>query len=258
MPKSSWVLGLCCAACLVGCGGGGDGGQQPAPQSAAVARFLPQARAGFILNAVTTQVYGGAPSALVQAPDGGITTLNGYTLSGPAAQVLDIHGDADYAMGRWALGSVTAPGATQATDANSAYHYLAFNFAQAFPDSARLQCDSGEFTRPRYVGGTDEGIMFSGAASGGATLRFDNGEAFAAVDLAIQDDAGGQGVFRAQVGSLRPNRTVHTGGGGEASPNLITVSVGQADVAAYSLQGGYSLYLANGRHFIGVYRFRCA
>jgi hypothetical protein len=191
----------------------------------------------------------------VQQADGAVTAINDISLTGTPV-VADISGDASYAMGRWAGGTVNTSTGTQAFTANSAWHYLAYNVPAAFPASATtLICEAGNFTSPNYIGGTGSGGTNFGRTSGSATLAFSDGKGNVGITLVVE--AGGSSVTKTVTTNVTRGSTSVAGGGIGAGVDGVYVTIGDANSGAFTVQGGYELKLLNGTRYAGVYRFRC-
>ncbi len=190
----------------------------------------------------------------VQQPDGAVTTLSDYSLTGAPA-VLDKSGDATFAMGRWAGGTVNTPSSSGAIDGNNAWHYLLSNLPAVFPASANLTCDAGNFTSPTHVGGASNSGRGVGLASGSATLAFVDGKANAGITVKVE--AGSTGSKTGAANGLAVGMTSIVGGSIGVGADAIYLTIGQAEADAFTVQGGYEINLANGARYSGVYRFRC-
>lgn len=141
-------LSLLSLGLLHACGGGSGGGTPmavaplgaasgaagltaPAPANAdsgsVSASFVRSERARYLLLGVGAQSFG-VLSQSEQAASGAMTRLNDNTLTGSSA-TKEINGDANFAIGRWAAGTVTrSSGSETLTGAdNRAYHYVALN-----------------------------------------------------------------------------------------------------------------------------------
>lgn len=252
-----------------GGGGGGDGGTAPAastsgsasaPASAdsgsVSARFAAGASSRYQLVGIGSQTFGRLDSS-VQASSGALTKLSDAVLGGNSA-TKDISGDASYAMGRWAAGTVTRSSGSETlsgTD-NRAYHYIALNSPGQFPTTGTLSCDAGAFTTPTYQSGGSGTSPNTGSASGTATLSFGAGGATVggAVNVAASGSAGSAtlGTTISSTSSASITGAYLSGGSGAA------VQIGDAGGGAFLVAASYAATLANGARYIGVARFRCA
>lgn len=256
-----------------GGGGGGDGGTAPAastsgsaggstgtPASAdsgsVSARFAAGASSRYQLVGVGSQTFGRLDTS-VQASSGAMTKLSDAVLSGNSV-TKDISGDASYAMGRWAAGTVTRSSGSETlsgTD-NRAYHYIALNSPAQFPTMGTLSCDAGAFTTPTYKSGGSGTSPNTGSASGSATLSFGAGGATVGgtVNVAASGSAGSAtlGTTISSTSSASVTGAYLSGGSGAA------VQIGDAGGGAFLVAASYAATLANGARYIGVARFRCA
>jgi hypothetical protein len=190
----------------------------------------------------------------LQRVDGALTAINDVSLTGTQV-VADIFGDASFAMGRWAGGTVNTSTGTQTFTSNSAWHYLAYNLPAAFPATATtLSCEGGNFTSPNYIGGTNSSANF-GSTNGSATLAFADGKGNVGINLVVQ--AGGSSITKAVTTSVARGSTSVAGGGIGGGLDGVYVTIGDAGNGAFAVQGGYELKLLNGARYAGVYRFRC-
>ncbi|KAF7962650.1 hypothetical protein AWV80_19095 [Cupriavidus sp. UYMU48A] len=157
------------------------------------AQFSPGAAPRYMLLGTGSQGFGRLDNHSQAADSGAVTVINSTTLTGDTS-TREISGDAGFAMGRWAKGTVTAPGGTRALDgvSNAAYHYVLLNGFPAFPADAAYNCDAGKFTAPTYIGGTNVAASaYTGTTTGASTLVFsDDG---AAVGVNLTATAGGVG-----------------------------------------------------------------
>lgn len=275
MTKSRTLLALLfSSAALAACGGGGGSGEEasaavpaPAPAPAVVAApapapapaapavsapYAPGATPAYLMLSVGGQSFGQVKTHVQQA-DGAVTAINDISLTGVPV-VADVSGDASFAMGRWAGGTVNTSTGTQSFTANSAWHYLAYNVPVAFPVSATtLSCEAGNFTSPNYVGGTSSSVNF-GHTTGSATLAFAGGQANVGVTLVVE---AGSNVTKAVTTTVTRGSTSVAGGGIGAGLDSVYVTIGDGGNGAFTVQGGYELKLLNGARYAGVYRFRC-
>lgn len=89
-----------------------------------------------------------------QGESGAMVRLNDTTLSG-SSSTREISGDANFALGRSTVGSVTTKSGAETLTGNDnrAYHYVAFNGVDALPASGTASCDAGVFTTPTNTKG---------------------------------------------------------------------------------------------------------
>lgn len=190
-----------------------------------------------------------------------MTALDEYTLTGTQTQIKDINGDADYAQGRWTIGTINySGGVLDQMDGNSnvSYHYIATNDLSSLPTSGSKTCDSGRFTAPSYTGGnnniTSEGYF--GVATGSATLTF--GSDGAHVTMTVSGTAGGASGSTSVSGVLAtPDASVATGSfyNGGTGGIIMIADGGNGTVIVY---GGFRVGLSNGGEYLGVASFRCS
>lgn len=261
---------------LIACGGGGGGGSQtstspnpvgtinpgsaspPASDSGSVsASFIKGSAARYFLTGVGLQTIGNLTD-YIQIADGAVTTLDNITLSGQTV-VKDINGDASFALGRWTQGTVTKPTSSTVLEgtSNNAYHYALYNILAALPTTGAYNCDSGKFTAPTYIGGTDVAASaYSGAATGAATLSFSTEGA--AISVTINALAGGQtGAVTGKTVLPSPLATAFTGNYlGNGSGMASTVSDGGG--SRILVIASYSSTLANGAQYQGMAVFGCS
>ena len=262
-------------ACGGGGGGDGDGGAsiapvgvaEPAPVSGGTPATPASANTGAVsapFVAGTTPRYQltfpdgqsfGRLDSFVQASSGAMTTLGGTVLSGDSASK-EIAGDATFAMGRWAKGTVTrSSGAETLTGTdNRAYHYLAVNALAAFPASGAKTCDAGVFTAPTYASG-GASTSATGTASGSASLVF--GASGAAVTGVVNVTAAGASGSASLNGTAQGVNSVAITGAYLSSGAGAAIQIGDAGNDAYIVAATYSAVLANGARYIGVAKFRC-
>jgi hypothetical protein len=110
-------------------------------------------------------------------------------LSGAQTVVNEIGGNASYAMGRWAQGSLTDGGqaiTTLSGDGWNSYYYFVYNKLTALPATGNTTCDTGAFTKASLLSaasGTSPANLAS-SATGSAKLSF--GATGAVINLTIQ------------------------------------------------------------------------
>jgi hypothetical protein len=191
-----------------------------------------------------------------QQTNGAVTTIGSASLGAPAT-VRDIGGDATYAIGRWAAGSVSGlQNPVTLTDSSSAsYHYVLFNQATSLPTEGTLTCNNGALTTPTYVGGASVAPPdFKGTVEADASLSFSSAGAAVKVDLSLRSTtSAGVGVFSTTVPA---GKTVITGSGVLNVGNSLYITVGAA-AQGYDLIGGYFLNTQSGARYVGAYRFHC-
>lgn len=275
MTSKFLIPSILSIALLQACGGGGsgDGGAAPAASTSnsgsgstgtaasadsgsVSARFAAGASSRYLMVGIGSQTFGRLDTS-VQASSGAMTTLSTNVLSGSSV-TKEISGDASYALGRWAAGTVTRSSGSETlsgTD-NRAYHYLALNTPAQFPATGSLTCDAGVFTAPTYERGGSGTQPNSGTASGSATLSFGAGGATVggAVNVAASGSAGSAtlGTTVSSTSSASITGAYLSGGSGAA------VQIGDAGGGAFLVAASYAATLANGARYIGVTRFRCA
>ena len=262
----SFALTALSLTLLQACGGGGgsDAGNAPAAggtgaatttnTGSVTAAFNRGTLARYQLTGVGSQSFG-VLSTSAQDTTGALTTINSNVVSG-STSVKEISGDATYAMGRWAAGTVaTASGATTLTGTdNRAYHYIAINVPSAFPATGALACSAGAFTTPTYTGGGTAGTI--GTATGSATLIF--GAGGATVGGSVNVTAAGNAGSVALSGSIATPTSASTTGAYFSNGTGAYTQIGDAGSGAYLVASSYAVTLANGSRYIGVAKFRCS
>ena len=262
----SFTLTAVSIALLQACGGGGgsDAGNAPAAggtgaatttnTGSVTAAFNRGALARYQLTSVGSQSFG-VLSTSVQDAAGALTTIDYNVLSG-STSVKEISGDATYAMGRWAAGTVTtSSGAATLTGTdNRAYHYIAINVPSAFPATGSLACSAGAFTSPTYTGGGVAGT--TGTATGSATLIF--GAGGATVGGSVNVTAAGNAGSVALSSSIATPTSASTTGAYFSNGTGAYTQIGDAGAGAYLVASSYAVTLANGSRYIGVAKFRCS
>jgi hypothetical protein len=202
---------------------------------------------------VGAQSFGPIKTFTQKFADGAITAINDISLTGTPV-VAEVSGDASYAMGRWAGGTVNTSTGTQEFAANSAWHYLMYNVPFIFPNTRPMTCDAGTFTSPNYIGGTSSSGVNFGHTSGSATLAFVEGKANVGITLVVE---AGSSVTKTVTTTVTRGSTSVAGGGIGSGLDGVYVTVADGGVDTYAVQGGYELSLTNGARYAGVYRFRC-
>jgi hypothetical protein len=166
-----------------------------------------------------------------------------------AADVSDIGGNADYAIGRWSDG----------------HHYAVFNNAGAgaLPVKA-LTCDSGVYTKPTFDGAafTQSPNDHIGTATGSATLAFTD-SSHASVGLTINVSSpvsSGSGTLTTSISAGAMTVRGFNGGGamigsGNNSQAQMYLAVGTGNT--YLLATYYQLKLSDASYYTGVAMFTC-
>jgi len=216
---------------------GGNTGIYSAPfEAGAVARYLLVASNGLKSGPLDTH----------EQVDGAIVTINDNQLSGDDRAVLDVSGDATFALGSWGKGTVTtAQGAYTLTGSDGRdYHYVLYNGLQALPTSGSFACDAGTFTIPARISGT--GPM-QGSVSGEAQLAFDSGGAIVEGDIEVRASTfDGDNDLDTRISN--PNAISFTDGA--------NVKLADAGNGAYAVVGSYQV-TAGDSVYLGTYRFLC-
>lgn len=265
MSSRLLLAALFSVTALAACGGGGgasppapepDAAPAPAPAGSVSAPFAVDARPHVAFFGVGRQSLAELISH-TQSPEGAVTQINTVNLGAPAT-VRDIQGDASFAIGRWAAGTVTggSPGETLTESSNAAYHYVLFNKPASLPATGSPTCDSGAFTTPTYVGGTSVGSSdYRGKASGSAGISFSGAGAAVTLTLNVSNaTSSGAGNFSSIVAPTVP--TIIAGGSIGTGANNAYLTIG-ASAASYDVVGGYVVNLASGARYTGTFRFRC-
>lgn len=275
------ISSLVSIALLQACGGGsGDGGETAAAAPATVgepttpsggttapapaangntgsvsAAFVAGSTPRYQLAGSGNQTFGRL-EPFVQASSGAMTTLGSTVLSGDSA-TKDIAGDATFAIGRWAAGTVTrSSGAETLTGTDSrAYHYVVVNAPSAFPASGTKTCDAGVFTTPTYLSG-GPGAGGTAAAQGSAGLVF--GASGAAITGAINVTVAGASGSATLNGTAASVTSVAITGSYLSSGAGAAVQIGDAGADAYLVAATYAVTLPNGARYLGAAKFRCA
>jgi hypothetical protein len=131
-------------------------------------------------------------SSSEQTPSGAMIKLNDFLLTGADRSVLDINGDANFAMGRWVKGAALDDGYNlglgeplTGTDGR-AFHYLVYQSASEFPVSTHCKvgyectsmvspphrCTGDTFTKPTYIGGGSKPALTGSSVTGEARIMF--------------------------------------------------------------------------------------
>lgn len=231
------------------------------------ARFVPSANARFLLfgpGPATAFVSGDSLITSEQTASGAMVSLNDIFLQnydpsvahGITRATRDINGDANFALGRWAAGMVSAlfwiDLTVRGSDYNN-YHYLAFNRLMSWPTSGAPSCDSGVFTSPTYINGGPTGKPARGTVTASVTLSFDTYGAF--VNGPINVTAGSEtGTLNL---SARPQSALTTPFVYSDSKTFLSVALGDAGNNATLIAIGYETTLPSGSRYRGVARFRC-
>lgn len=279
MNKIILASAIAATLALGACGGGGSGDnasqgasesgetspEASAPASSPVtgsvsAPFKAGARPGFFLTGLTVQSSGN-PGEFVQQDSGAVTSVGSYSLVGDAA-VRDISGDASFAMGRWAAGTMTSSSSSQtlSESSNAASHYLMINrSAGTLPTSGTLACDAGVFTTPSAIGSGGSALgaeNFFGTSTGSATLTFtpDNAQ-LAATVLTKNTNSSGTGNFSAKLTS--PTSIQFSGQSIGLGATSAFLGLGDGSDGSYLIGGSYIVKLASGVGYTGVFKFTC-
>jgi hypothetical protein len=270
MKNLKFASTLIAVAALSACGGGGGEGtpsaatptptptQSVSPVTGSVsAPFQAGANPGYFLMGVGLQSTG-TPSPLVQEASGAVTTISSYTLGGTKV-VRDISGNASFAMGRWAAGTMTSrTSAIELTESsNASTHYLVLNRpVAALPASGTLACDAGAFTTPSSNGSVSVGAAnYLGSATGTASLTFGGGGAALAATIQIHNsNSSGTGNFSVQLSDSVIGFSGQSLGTGATGAFL---GLGDGGDGSYLIGGSYTVKLASGAGYIGAFKFRC-
>ena len=271
LPLSLVLIGM-----LQACGGGGNNSgfgipaalpnadrsasdKEPATPASAdsgsvSAPFERGATARYQLLGPGSQSFG-VLSDSEQSANGAMTKLNSNVLSGNSA-TKEIAGDANFALGRWAAGTVTrSSGVETLTGTDSrAYHYVAINVLTALPTTGTPTCDAGVFTAPTYIAGS--GAQGAGTASGSASLAFDSNGAAVGGTLTVTAD-GVSTTVSLNSNLATPTSTPITGAFLSAGTGA-AIQLGASGTDAYVLAVGYAATLPSGARYQGVAKFRCA
>ena len=141
---------------------------------------------------------------------------------------------------------------------NASLHYLVLNRpVAALPASGTLACDSGEFTTPSSDGSVSVGAAdFLGSSTGTASLTFGGGGATLAATIQIHNtNSSGTGNFSVQLS----DPAVISFSGQSLGIGATGAFLGLGDVGdgSYLIGGSYTVKLASGAGYIGVFKFRC-
>jgi hypothetical protein len=196
-------------------------------------------------------------TAFTQQTNGAVTTIDSVSLGAPAT-VRDISGDATYAMGRWAAGTVsglTSP-VTLTESGNAAYHYVIFNAPASMPASGTLSCDAGTFTTPTWMGGTSVSAADNfGHVTGTAQLSFSSNGATVQVALNVANSANsGTNNFSTTISPTSASAFAGHGIGAGQPGAFVGLS---ASGTAYDVVGGYMANTSNNAQYTGTFRFHC-
>lgn len=275
------ISSLVSIALLQACGGGsGDGGEtaaaapatggEPTTPSGGTTAPAPAANgntgsvsAAFVAGSTPRYQLAGSGNQtfgrlepFVQASSGAMTTLGSTVLSGDSA-TKDIAGDATFAIGRWAAGTVTrSSGAETLTGIdNRAYHYVVVNAPSALPASGTKTCDAGVFTTPTALG-SGFADLTPAVAKGSAGLVFgaDGAAITGAINVTVAGASGSAPLDISRVSGA----TVAITGSYLSSGAGAAVQLGDAGADAYFVAATYSVTLSNGKRYLGAAKFRCA
>ncbi|MEJ8846301.1 hypothetical protein [Variovorax rhizosphaerae] len=191
-----------------------------------------------------------------QLTSGAMMKIGTYALSGASA-TREISGDADFALGRWAAGTVTSAWGADTltlTDRRS-YHYVVLNGLAAWPaDRSTTTCDHGVFTSPTYLSGT--GTKVPGTTTGTPTLEFYSRGARVGGNLTVTVEGTPVSV---DLDSRLPSPTSSPITGGFLSGGTgAAIMLGTTGTNAYVLAVGYAVVLPSGSRYQGVAKFSCA
>jgi hypothetical protein len=221
------------------------------------AAFVPGATPRFYLAGIFTQASGDA-MPYKQTSDGAVTTLGKYTLSGTSIATQEISGNANYAQGRWNVGTVEGNGTSDQMkgDDYKTYHYVLFNGLAAMPADGSMTCDAGKFTKPSYVeGGTKPSVSgYFGTSTGSAAITFNATGAHVNVAVSTAVGAvGGNANYSVTITGPRSNSFTSGGSAG----NSAWVTLGDAGNGSVHLIVEYTVGLANQNTYRGVVTFTC-
>lgn len=273
-------LAVAVAFSLVGCGGGGSGssstsgGNSVTPVQTPVdnktsnsgsvdAAFVAGAKPRFLLNGIAIQASGNA-SPLTQTADGAVTAMGNYSISGNPIATQEISGNANYALGRWTVGTVTNGATTNPTtttmdgNSNNAFHYVVFNSLAALPANGAMTCNAGKFTKPTYVGGsgTSPGKdAYAGTATGNASITFDGSGGH--VNLTVSANVLGSSGTANFSGNVMNETSMYLSGGLGGVGNNAMVTLGDAGNGSVNVVLIYTLALANNNAYRGSAIFTC-
>jgi hypothetical protein len=213
--------------------------------------------ARYVFNGIGSQTIGPLQT-YIQVADGAVTAIGNNTLTGQTA-IKDINGGASFALGRWSQGTVTTTNGSTVLDgtSNNAYHYVLFNNLASLPASGTYACDSGKFTAPTYIGGTNvSASAYSGAATGSATLSFS--AAGAAVGVTINASAGGQtGTVTGSAVWTNPVAEALVGNYFGSGPGA-GLTIGDGGNGKVMVVASYKSTLAKGARYQGIAIFTCS
>ncbi|KRB84394.1 hypothetical protein ASE26_10085 [Duganella sp. Root198D2] len=201
----------------------------------------------------------GIASPLTQASDGAVTVIGSNTLTGTPMAVQEISGNANFAQGRWNVGTAKTGSSTFTIVAGShdAVHYSVYNDLEVFPAIGTLSCNSGKFTKPNYVGGTAYSTEYLGASTGNASVTFDgNG---ANVSLMITTTGAGASGTVNLSGTVKTGNSSYISGGLGGTGNGGMVAVGDAGNSAVNVIAIYTVVVANEHKtsYSGIATFTC-
>jgi hypothetical protein len=260
------TLALALSTLLAACGGGSgsnnaqapatpDAGGGAAARNAVDAPFMASDHSRYIYLGNTGQVLG-VLNGFTQDESGAVTKLGSTTLGG-APVVVDISGNASFAMGRWSGGTVTTSSGSSELKASAgdAMHYLVYNTLPAMPAAGSLTCSTGNFTSSTDKAGSSTSPDSLGAASGSATIVVDALGAHITMKLANKlgsdsAEASYTGDFESPtVGIFKEGYLTNTQGA--------YIALADAGGGAVRLVTSYRLLLSNGLLYQGVATFAC-
>jgi len=263
---SKLVMALASSLFIASCGGGSgsdnaqasttlDASNASESKSVIDAPFVASVRSRFIYLTDQVQELGGL-DGYTQDAGGAVTKLGSVALTGNPV-VVDLSGNASFAMGRWSSGTVaTSNGTTELQEANGqTAYYLLYNALAAMPAAGSLTCSAGEFTSTLDAGGTSTSADKLGTASGSAGIVIDATGAH--VTLHLSNKVGAESVSAAFTGNIRNVSTGIARGGFFGNTQDAYMALGDAGSGAVRLVTAYQLILSGGRIYRGVATFAC-
>ena len=276
MNLSRTVLPCILAASLSACGGGGDSSSPALAMTAPAtttpttptaiansgsvsAAYVKAASARYVLLGIGSQSTGALSSA-TQDSAGVMTAIAGNALTGSPTATKEINGNANYAQGRWFVGTVTQANISpQKLDGsnNDSFHYVVLNNLATIPTTGSKTCDAGRFTAPSYVGGTGvPSAGYFGTTTGSATLSFDGSGAHPGMVLNATSNSSSGSVTVSGTVATPSSSAVSGAFFGNGAGGMIMVADGGAGTVI--VVGGYRAVLANGSTYQGIASFRCS
>ncbi|MDR2155650.1 MAG: hypothetical protein LBE78_11635 [Burkholderiaceae bacterium] len=255
-------------------------GGVPREQGSVSAPFVQGDASRYIMVSPSGQSFG-VLSSSQQTPGGAMTTVGDYQLAG-TYDVQDINGDASFAIGRWAKGSVTrdsGPADMLSGTDGRAYHYLAYQGVSEFPPDINscsdvirdgrpsrlctaigmppLRCTGGSFTKPTYTGGGSKPALTGSSVTGVADISPYGGPRFVSGSLTV--NANGETVNLSFPDSLSsPDAMAFTGQALTSNGSGTGVQLAAAGDGAYALVITYAAVTPSGARYIGVGRMNCS